>query len=77
MMVVIATSSRLDGRSSRRVGLLFLPHKRQRDYRLTILGPGGQLLAQLSTPTSHWKRFFERRVTSDVRLVGDRRRRDA
>ena len=30
-----------------------------RDYRLTILGPGGQLLAQLSTPTSHWKRFFE------------------
>jgi hypothetical protein len=31
----------------------------RRDYRLTILGPGGQLLAQLSTPTSHWKRFFE------------------
>jgi len=31
----------------------------RRDYRLTILGPDGQLLAQLSTPTSHWKRFFE------------------
>ncbi len=31
----------------------------RRDYRLTILGPGGQLLAQLNTPTSHWKRFFE------------------
>ena len=31
----------------------------RRDYRLRILGPNGQLLAQLSTPTSHWKRFFE------------------
>ena len=31
----------------------------RRDYRLTILGPDGQLLARLSTPTSHWKRFFE------------------
>lgn len=31
----------------------------RRDYRLTILGPGGQLLAQLSTPSPHWKRFFE------------------
>ena len=31
----------------------------RRDYRLTILGPEGQLIAQLSTPPSHWKRFFE------------------
>jgi hypothetical protein len=31
----------------------------RRDYRLTILGPDGPLLAQLSTPTSHWKQFFE------------------
>lgn len=31
----------------------------RRDYRLTILGPDGRVLAQLSTPSSHWKRFFE------------------
>ena len=31
----------------------------RRDYRLTILGPDRQLLAQLSTPPVHWKRFYE------------------
>lgn len=30
----------------------------RRDYRLTILGPTGQL-AQLTTPAAQWKQFFE------------------
>ena len=31
----------------------------RRDYRLTILAPGGRLLSQLSTAPSRWKRFYE------------------
>jgi hypothetical protein len=53
----------------------------RRDYRLTILGPGGQLLAQLSTPTARWKRFFEpfggdHYLTGPEYRRGDRRARD-
>ena len=46
----------------------------RRDYRLTILGGDGQLLAQLSTPTSQWKRFFEP-VGGDHYLTGPEYRR--
>ncbi len=48
----------------------------RRDYRLTILGPNGQLLAQLSTPASHWKRFFEP-FGGDHYLTGPEYRRHA
>lgn len=34
-------------------------HGARRDYRLTILGPDGRLLSQLSTAASRWKRFYE------------------
>ncbi len=46
----------------------------RRDYRLTIVGPDGQVLAQLSTPPSRWKRFFEP-VGGDHYLTGPEYRR--
>ena len=46
----------------------------RRDYRLTILGPDGQVLARLSTPASHWKQFFEP-VGGDHYLTGPEYRR--